>query len=42
VGKPEFGGRRRTERVFGSLLPPGTDKFRARRQLRRTLGSGRG
>jgi len=39
----------RTERVFESLLPPGTDKFGAeggrigtRRQLGRTLGSGRG
>ena len=47
VGKPEFGGRRRTEHVFGSLLPPGTDisapggiRFGTRRQLGRTLGTG--
>src|SRR5688572_13651213 len=41
-GSRSSAGNARTEHLFGSLLPPGTDKTRARRQLGRTLGSWRG
>ena len=38
-GKPEFDGRRRTERVFGDSYRRAPTVRGARRQLRRTLGS---
>src|SRR5688500_6790993 len=41
-GSRSSAGGARTEHLFGSLLPPGTDRTRARRQLGRTLGSWRG